>query len=218
MPILRRASHRPPARLTKHHEPNENKHRLGGHSLMATLIIKTGKHAGKVLKLPNGEVVVGRDEGCQIRLATNDVSRRHCLLKSTPAGLVVEDLGSRNATFVNDVVVEGDVSLKPGDLLRIGPAVFEIPKKKEDKKPTSTSSDDIADWLTADSVREEPDDPDVGDTTIVPEAGAAGTKKKSRKRSAPLLPPQPQKPQFESVAEEAADIIRRHNERKQGDS
>jgi pSer/pThr/pTyr-binding forkhead associated (FHA) protein len=184
---------------------------------MATLIIKTGKHAGKVLKIPKGEVVIGRDEDCQIRLATDDVSRRHCLLKSTPEGLVVIDLGSRNATFINDMAVTGEALLKPGDLLRVGPAVFELPGKKDqdaadERKPSEIpQEDDIAGWLTDGSVHDEPGEPSSGDTTIIKDRSkstSADSKEEEGNPPASLLP----KPQFESVAEEAIDIIRRHHE------
>lgn len=94
---------------------------------MAELLIQYGKLQGRKLSLPDGEIVVGRDEGCQIRMASSEISRRHCVLRSSSVGIVVKDLESRNGTFVNDVAVEGEVTLKPGDVLKIGPIVFQVP-------------------------------------------------------------------------------------------
>jgi eukaryotic-like serine/threonine-protein kinase len=44
---------------------------------------------------------VGRGEDCQIRLPNRSVSRRHCQLAIAFPNIWVEDLGSRNGTFVN---------------------------------------------------------------------------------------------------------------------
>jgi pSer/pThr/pTyr-binding forkhead associated (FHA) protein len=53
--------------------------------------------------------VVGRSTDCQIRVPNDwvhqDVSRRHCLLRIEPPSVHVQDLGSRNGTFVNDQLI-----------------------------------------------------------------------------------------------------------------
>src|SRR4051812_25847856 len=94
---------------------------------MSELLIQYGKLQGRKLTLPAGEIFVGRDEGCQIRMASNDISRRHCVLIASADSIVVKDLNSSNATYVNDVLVDGEVTLKPGDVLRIGPIIFQVP-------------------------------------------------------------------------------------------
>ena len=149
------------------------------------LMIRSGRHEGRLLTLPQGDVVIGRDESCRIRLGSSDVSRRHCVLRSTADGIVAEDLGSRNGTHVNDVRIEGPTVLRPGDVIRVGPLVFEVPRP-------DTSEDEIADWLSGVEDTTSP-----GDTTILP--GLRGRQ----------VPP-PAKDEFDSIAEEAADIIRRH--------
>ncbi len=53
--------------------------------------------------------VVGRSPDCEIRvpndLVHQDISRRHCLLRIEPPLVHVQDLGSRNGTFVNDQLI-----------------------------------------------------------------------------------------------------------------
>jgi len=88
---------------------------------MAELIIRTGKHQGKKIRLSHTDVVIGRDEDCRIRLDTDDVSRRHCLLKPSPQGWLIQDLGSRNGTCVNGERIENETLLQHGDVLEIGP-------------------------------------------------------------------------------------------------
>lgn len=180
---------------------------------MPDLIIQTGKHHGKKLKLPDIETVIGRDETCRIRLASDDVSRRHCMLTPTAEGLTVRDLGSRNGTYVNETLIEAETRLEPGDQLRVGPMTFQVSGKKPDRAQVapfarpghlsdSASDADIAAWL---SDEEESFNP--GETTIV------SNKPQKTAPSQPTTQPpvgKPKKEEFESVAAEAADIIRRH--------
>ena len=49
---------------------------------MAELIIFSGKLKGRRLILPDQrDVIVGRDEDCQMRIASSLVSRKHCVLR-----------------------------------------------------------------------------------------------------------------------------------------
>ncbi|AUX43433.1 Fis family transcriptional regulator [Sorangium cellulosum] len=50
---------------------------------------------------PRGAVVLGRDEGCDVRIDDRSVSRRHAVLHVGPP-LRIEDLGSANGTFVGE--------------------------------------------------------------------------------------------------------------------
>ena len=53
------------------------------------------------------------------------VSRTHCVIHSSDAGVVIEDR-STHGTFVNDQRVEGTARLAAGDRLRLGSAAVEI--------------------------------------------------------------------------------------------
>ena len=44
------------------------------------LIVLSGKHKGKRVRLTEGETVIGRDASVKIRVATHEVSRQHALL------------------------------------------------------------------------------------------------------------------------------------------
>ena len=69
------------------------------------------------VKLP---FVAGRDSDLsQIVLADSQCSRAHCKFSALPGGLAVEDLDSRNGTWLNGNRIEKGV-LKPGDVLRLG--------------------------------------------------------------------------------------------------
>ncbi|MEX0715399.1 MAG: FHA domain-containing protein [Planctomycetaceae bacterium] len=195
---------------------------------MPSLIIQSGKLRGQKIVLSRGEVVFGRDDDCGIRLTSADVSRRHCVLRIDPGEVVLRDLGSSNGTFVNGIPVRDELRLVSGDLLRIGPMEFRV----ADVEPSSADRDPAVDeWATDDDIATwlETEEGSVAgsDTTIVPEAppprkraerpASAERQAGATAKSAEAAPPQvalgPRK-RFESLAEEAADIIRRFQEQE----
>jgi WD40 repeat protein len=80
------------------------------------------KEAG-VFMLENA-ITIGRDEGCDILLAITSVSRRHARVVEEEDGYKIEDLGSRNGTFLNGAAVKGKVPLRHGDRIRITEATL----------------------------------------------------------------------------------------------
>ncbi|MFH1301203.1 MAG: FHA domain-containing protein [Planctomycetota bacterium] len=186
---------------------------------MPKFIIKTGKYQGKTLKLPERNITIGRELECDIRVADSDVSRKHCELLIRDGEMFVVDLNSRNGTCVNDIRIKAETPLQPGDQLRVGPMVFELAGtgktvRKTINKPSNLtpetaaplSDDDISNWL-AEEVNETA--PAPGDTTIFPTSMAPAAE------PAPNIPPKSLKDrkEFHSVAEEAAEIIKKHWER-----
>jgi DNA-binding NtrC family response regulator/transcriptional regulator with XRE-family HTH domain len=78
-----------------------------------------------VRPLVPGENLVGERPECKVHLPARGVSRRHALLRWGRAGLVVEDLQSKNGTFVNGERVERS-AVRPGDELRFGPVALRL--------------------------------------------------------------------------------------------
>jgi S1-C subfamily serine protease len=86
--------------------------------------IRTRAGEAKPLEIAKERVVVGREEGVDLLLDDDKVSRAHAALSATPDGrLVVEDLRSTNGTFVNGRRISEPTVLGPGDELRIGETV-----------------------------------------------------------------------------------------------
>lgn len=77
----------------------------------------SGAAFGKTYPVPQ-QVVIGRQQDCDISVPSEEISRRHASVKPTPDGLMVEDLGSSNGTYINGKRVQKGV-LKPGDELRL---------------------------------------------------------------------------------------------------
>lgn len=70
--------------------------------------------------LEEGEHVLGRDPDVDIFLNSAGVSRRHARIRISAGCATIEDLGSRNGTFVGDERVERPRSLGDGDIIRVG--------------------------------------------------------------------------------------------------
>lgn len=77
----------------------------------------SGVTFGKVFPIQNN-AVIGRQSECEISIPSEEVSRRHAELKVTADGVMVEDLGSSNGTYVNDRRITRQL-MKAGDELRL---------------------------------------------------------------------------------------------------
>ena len=71
--------------------------------------------------LVDGDHIVGRDAHCSIRLDSPKVSRQHARLIVRGVSVAVEDLDSKNGSFVRGIRVTTPTTLQPGDDLRVGP-------------------------------------------------------------------------------------------------
>jgi signal transduction histidine kinase/pSer/pThr/pTyr-binding forkhead associated (FHA) protein len=86
---------------------------------MPKLHIKGPSGHTEELSLVKSKYTVGRSPGNNIVLEDSDVSRRHCLLRFHGQGYDVEDLASRNGTYLNGKRIE-KATLGNGDQLQIG--------------------------------------------------------------------------------------------------
>jgi DNA-binding winged helix-turn-helix (wHTH) protein len=70
--------------------------------------------------LGDGVNVIGRDAACQVALDRRGVSRRHAQIRISDGSASIEDLGSKNGTWVNGTRITGAVPLNEGDSIRAG--------------------------------------------------------------------------------------------------
>ncbi len=78
-----------------------------------------------VVRLPLFPLIVGRDPPpAGLRIAQGAVSKQHAVLSPTPEGITLRDLGSRNGTIVNGARIDAEMTLREGDLLHVGNALF----------------------------------------------------------------------------------------------
>lgn len=86
----------------------------------ASLVVLAGPRVGTLVRVDDGELTIGRSLRAELSLDDDGVSRRHARIGRDDDGAWVEDLGSRNGTFVNGVRVTGRVRLADGDKVHIG--------------------------------------------------------------------------------------------------
>ncbi len=85
----------------------------------AQVVILVGPDAGHRFPVDD-DIVIGRDSDVGITVQDDGVSRRHSAIRrSTNGEFIIEDLGSRNGTFVNGVRI-GTAPLHSGDKVAIG--------------------------------------------------------------------------------------------------
>jgi pSer/pThr/pTyr-binding forkhead associated (FHA) protein len=100
-----------------------------------------GKPRGHCLTFPTGEFMFGRGPECDIRPISDLVSRQHCLLRIADQCALIRDLGSRNGTLVNGKIVLGELELRHGDTVQIGPLVLEVQVSTEPVAPAASIGD-----------------------------------------------------------------------------
>ncbi len=90
---------------------------------MPTLIMQEGQEAGRGWPVEKEKVIIGRAEDCDVVLRERRVSRRHAQIRrlDSAASLtyVLEDLGSRNGTYLNGREVIEPYVLQDGDEIQI---------------------------------------------------------------------------------------------------
>jgi DNA-binding winged helix-turn-helix (wHTH) protein len=92
----------------------------------------------KEMPLTTGENVVGRDRNADVSIDDSTISRRHARIRIAGNGATVEDLGSKNGTFVQGRRIDKPRRLSDGDRIQIGSVVLTFrefsPEKSTDTR------------------------------------------------------------------------------------
>jgi hypothetical protein len=92
-----------------------------------------------VYPLLDAECTIGRTNDNGLAVPDSSVSSKHARILRTDDGFVIEDLQSRNGTFVNgERVTEGQRKLSDGDLIRLGKAIMTFNVARETKAGETT--------------------------------------------------------------------------------
>jgi predicted component of type VI protein secretion system len=108
--------------------------------MKVSLVVASGVHQGKVIPVPGAQFLIGRDPECQLRPASQAVSKQHCAILIRGESVFVKDFGSTNGTFVNGDQLPPDAEreIQAGDRLKLGPLDFTVqfaPGKPSDTTP-----------------------------------------------------------------------------------
>ena len=181
------------------------------------LVVANGKYSGKSIRVTGPKFFIGRGEDCNLRPASDLVSRHHCVLIVDGEYFAVRDLGSKNGTFVNGQRVRTETPLKDGDHLLVGVLEFvvktgeEAPPKVKPKVETvqqavartasaSSTEFDVDQWLSEEEVG--PESPASAETrTIQVDAAQGGAS------SPPAPHTTPEKPVDEQTRKALANLF-----------
>jgi DNA-binding response OmpR family regulator len=87
------------------------------------LVAQTGMLIGARWTIEKDIIYIGRSEECEYVIDDRQVSRKHAVVRRTEEGYTIEDLGSKNGTFLNGVAVTEPTLLQDGDIIQVALAV-----------------------------------------------------------------------------------------------
>lgn len=128
---------------------------------MSQLHLINNDQTERSFSLNGGELLVGREDYCDIRLDYPGISRKHLRLLTVMDDTFLEDLASKNGTYVNGRLAR-KCALNDGDIIQLGEVELRFEK------------------LAEASAMELPEDPDA--TTVI-QPGQFGPKSRAAREA-----------------------------------
>lgn len=96
-----------------------------------TVVVRSGGQEGEEapsITLDAPMIVLGRGEGCEVRLPDASVSHRHATIRQRGSEYILQDEGSTNGTFIGGVRlgVQAPRMLRHGEVIRLGRIFLEV--------------------------------------------------------------------------------------------
>jgi pSer/pThr/pTyr-binding forkhead associated (FHA) protein len=92
----------------------------------AFLYVERGPGAGEAVPVPQGLLFIGRASTSGLRIQHPSVSRRHAQITRNGERFYIRDLASQNGTYVNQIRIDKEVEIFPGDELVMGTAQLRL--------------------------------------------------------------------------------------------
>jgi serine phosphatase RsbU (regulator of sigma subunit)/pSer/pThr/pTyr-binding forkhead associated (FHA) protein len=105
------------------------------------LQIVKGSRPGQVLELRGERTVLGRHPVCEVVLDSAAVSRQHAQIVHRHGRFFLEDLHSRNRTYLNGIPIDGRTLLHDADEVQICDVVFQFFHAKDGTKSASSADE-----------------------------------------------------------------------------
>jgi len=174
-------------------------------SLRPRLVLLQGNQTLGAKEIPPGEDWrLGRNPDSPLPLQERSISRAHVRLYCDPAGVHLEDLGSPNGTYIDGRQITGVVTLRDGNLIRLGQSTNPDPVLIRFEDPGTRLLEAMAEPTAAPAPRAAPPPaaPAVlaGDMTVVVETTATPA-------VTPASPPPDEPPAAEEAPSAPADSV-----------
>ena len=93
---------------------------VGAARTKPVLTVLTGGASGLQFKVNKGIAVIGRSPNVEVRVEDDGISRMHARIRAETNRAWVEDMESRNGTFLNGTKITSPVELRDGDKIQVG--------------------------------------------------------------------------------------------------
>ena len=93
------------------------------------LLIHEGEKAGQRWTLQSDLTVVGRGNECDLLLPERQISRQHIRIRRSGGQYIIEDIDSKNGTWVNGrklLGTETETEIREGDRIQVGKMIFRL--------------------------------------------------------------------------------------------
>ncbi|NGX42772.1 MAG: hypothetical protein K940chlam7_01059 [Chlamydiae bacterium] len=123
--------------------------------MAAKFIAEEGELKGLTLSMEEGEQwVIGRDpDVCQLLIEDSSTSRKHLICRTSPEGIILENLSDTNPVLVNDTEVTEPLLLKNGDAVKIGNGMFRFYTEEAPQEVEELEAEEVPE---SEEVEEEP--------------------------------------------------------------
>lgn len=101
----------------------------------------SGELTGQEINIDR-DMLVGRHQTADILLQQSEISRKHAAFLLKEQALWLQDLGSSNGTFVNDVQIAVETLLKQGDIVQFASLKFSVLEPAKPLEQVVESVDD----------------------------------------------------------------------------
>ena len=104
------------------------------------LIAQSGEIDGMKYSLDSGEFYMGRDADCDAVIPDRQVSRKHARLVRKAAGIFLQDLDSKNGTYLNGRQITEEELIQDGDVIQVALAASFVYVGSDATMPLSVSN------------------------------------------------------------------------------
>jgi len=117
------------------------------------LLIHEGEKAGQRWTLQSDLTVVGRGNECDLLLPERQISRQHIRIRRSGGQYIIEDIDSKNGTWVNGQPLKGEQLLQDGDEINLAMAVKLVYMETEATAPIARADNNAASGVVATGIR-----------------------------------------------------------------
>ena len=142
--------------------------------MRVVLVVSSGKSNVREVILGD-DTLIGRSTECQLKVASTEVSRKHCRIRVRGPQVLISDLGSSNGTFLNGKPLppQTEVVVPPRSKIVIGPLEFHLEYEPTDARVDGPEPHENDGHTVVDRVPAKPAASDMGVGGVAAAMGAA---------------------------------------------